>query len=231
VRLRIGSSAVIVTAVLHGGLAAGIATIRRVEPQPPTVITIVDTPRKQPPKPPQPPPPSPTAPAAPTVKPAPAQPRPAPAPHRSAPPAATTATPAAPPEFGVQLGGPSGDGPALPAAASPAAPVPPVERKALHAQPTAAGACIDPITKPKPIHVVQPAFTQAAQDANITGKVRVEITISATGEVTGVRVIEGLGYGLDEAALEAAHASTFQPATRCGEPVATTFTIGMRFTR
>ena len=72
---------------------------------------------------------------------------------------------------------------------------------------------------------------QEAQDASITGKVRVEITISRTGEVTAARVIEGLGYGLDEAALEAAKQSTFTPATRCGEAVETTFTIGMRFQR
>ena len=47
--------------------------------------------------------------------------------------------------------------------------------------------------------------------------------------MSNVRVIEGLGHGLDEAALEAARGSTFEPATRCGKPIATTFTIGMRF--
>ena len=55
--------------------------------------------------------------------------------------------------------------------------------------------------------------------------------ISTTGAVTAARVIEGLGHGLDEAALEAAKQSTFSPATKCGEPVETTFTIGMRFQR
>jgi protein TonB len=42
-------------------------------------------------------------------------------------------------------------------------------------------------------------------------------------------VIAGLGHGLDEAALEAARASTFEPGTRCGKAAVTTFTIGMRF--
>ncbi len=96
---------------------------------------------------------------------------------------------------------------------------------------TAESTCSEPIIKPKPVHVVQPAFTQEAQEAGITGKVRVEISISAAGEVTGVRLIAGLGHGLDEVALEAAKASTFSPATQCGQPVATTFTIGMRFTQ
>lgn len=132
------------------------------------------------------------------------------------------------------MGNSGGNGPAVgaPAAAAPtetAAPKPP-KAKQLSADPAAAdGGCSDPIVKPKPIKVAQPAFTQDAQDAGITGKVRVEITVSKTGEVTNARVIEGLGHGLDEAALEAAKQSTFTPATKCGEPVETTFTIGMRF--
>jgi protein TonB len=89
--------------------------------------------------------------------------------------------------------------------------------------------CSEPLVKPKPVQIVQPAYTPDAQEAKIEGKVRVEITISASGEVTDARVIEGLGHGLDEAALSAARASTFTAATRCGQPVGTTFTIGMRF--
>ena len=64
-----------------------------------------------------------------------------------------------------------------------------------------------------------PAYTQAAQDAHIEGKVRVELTISATGDVTDAHVVEGLGYGLDEAALETARQYKFEPAKRCGQPV------------
>ena len=74
------------------------------------------------------------------------------------------------------------------------------------------------------------AFLPAAALAQVEGKVRIEITVGPDGNVTGVRVLQGLGHGLDEAALEAARGSTFEPGTRCGKPVATTFTIGMRFT-
>ncbi|MDX2091258.1 MAG: energy transducer TonB, partial [Kofleriaceae bacterium] len=185
----------------------------------------------------------PPAPVTPTPVPAPAPaakplpPRPAPAKRAAPPPPATAApapisAPAAPADFGLKLGNAGGNGPAV-AAPPPAATktAPPPKPKALAVAPAADAGCAEPIVKPKPIQVVQPAFTQEAQDAGITGKVRVEITISKAGTVTAARVIEGLGHGLDEAALDAAKQSTFSPAMKCGEPVETTFTIGMRFQR
>ena len=42
-------------------------------------------------------------------------------------------------------------------------------------------------------------------------------------------VLEGLGHGLDEVALTAARAATFEPGTRCGKPTSATFVIAMRF--
>jgi protein TonB len=42
-------------------------------------------------------------------------------------------------------------------------------------------------------------------------------------------VLASLDPGLDEAALVAARAARFEPATRCGEPVDATFTVSIRF--
>jgi protein TonB len=75
----------------------------------------------------------------------------------------------------------------------------------------------------------QPVYARQAREANIAGKVRVELRVDATGAVVSARVLEGLGYGLDEAALEAARAARFEPATLCGKATETTFVIGMRF--
>jgi protein TonB len=233
-RLSFGSWAAIATIAVHVGAAAAVSTIRGGDAaQAPTVITVREVARKAPPPPPPlptPPPPTP-APPAPAAKPAP----PRPVAARRAAPAATPAPSApaaapAPVALGLTLGNAEGHGPAVAAPPPAEAPPPPKARTLVAAAPVAAG-CTDPIVKPKPIRVVQPAFTQDAQDAGITGKVRIEITISATGEVTAARVIEGLGHGLDESALEAAKQSSFEPATRCGERVQTTFTIGMRFQR
>jgi protein TonB len=75
----------------------------------------------------------------------------------------------------------------------------------------------------------QPAYTTAARDAKIEGRVRIEAQVDDRGRVTGVRVVAGLGHALDEAALAAARQMTFDPATRCGKPVASPFVIGMKF--
>ena len=80
------------------------------------------------------------------------------------------------------------------------------------------------------VDMPEPEYPDAAREANIEGRVRVELTLDATGRVTGARVLQGLGHGLDEAALDAARGARFEPATRCGRAVATTFTLGVRFT-
>lgn len=103
--------------------------------------------------------------------------------------------------------------------------------KQLVAQPssTKPDPCSDSATKPKPLSVPQPVYTDAARAAGIEGKVRVELTVDETGRVVDVKVIQGLGHGLDEAALSAARGASFSPAQRCGRPVRATFNIAMRF--
>jgi protein TonB len=170
--------------------------------------------------------------------------------HRAAaappPPAQNTPAPPVPrakvalsdalPDFGVSLSGAvGGTGVAVaqgtPSLASPKhdAPV----HRALKAQAgpsSTEAACDEPATKPHPISVPQPAYNTNARAAGVEGKVRVRLTVDETGKVIDVQVIQGLGYGLDEAALAAAKEATFEPATQCGKPVRATFTISMRFT-
>ncbi len=163
-----------------------------------------------------------------------ATPRPSAAPP---PPTPTTAPrPAAPvADFGLTLA--SGDGPAIAAPKAQTAPKPQAAPEKHAPRPkvlAAAGApeeegCPEPAVKPKPVNIVQPAYSDDARTAQIEGKVRIEITVGADGAVTDVRVLAGLGHGLDEAALAAARASTFEPGTSCGKPITMTFTIGMRF--
>jgi periplasmic protein TonB len=66
--------------------------------------------------------------------------------------------------------------------------------------------------------------------AGIEGKVRVQLTVDETGRVVDVKLLQGLGYGLDEAALAAARQAEFEPAVRCGKAARATFNISMRFT-
>jgi protein TonB len=154
------------------------------------------------------------------------------------PPLAAPATPqaalAALPDFGLTLSGGDGAGLAL-AQGAPAAPGPlakasaPIVKRALTTLAAPHDECSEPPAKPKPTSVPQPSYTDQARAAGIEGKVRVELTVDESGRVASVRVISGLGHGLDEAAVAAAQRATFQPAIRCGKPARATFTISMRF--
>jgi protein TonB len=131
------------------------------------------------------------------------------------------------------MGNTGGGGIAVPVGGSLKAPPARVTKtiapKALAKAAAPADSCLEQLIKPKPIAIPQPVYADAARAAGITGKVRVELTVDESGAVVAVKVIEGLGYGLDEAALDAARNARFEPATRCGAPTRTTFTIGIRF--
>lgn len=173
-------------------------------------------------------------------------PPPAPAPHamkaKAAPAAAPKAAPAAAsphvgpaldalPDFGLSLGGGGAGGLAIPAGPRGAgdATQAPMAAKTLARVATNVGECSDPPAKPRPLSRAVPAYTDAARAAGVSGKVRVEIAVDEQGRVVSARIIQGLGYGLDEAALAAVRAMTFEPAVRCGRASSATFKIGFNF--
>lgn len=75
------------------------------------------------------------------------------------------------------------------------------------------------IVKAKLKKKVKPKYTRAALRADIQGKVIVFATIGADGTVKAVKLIKGLGYGLDEAAVEAVKKWIYSPQTVDGRPV------------
>jgi periplasmic protein TonB len=83
--------------------------------------------------------------------------------------------------------------------------------------------------KPKPTQMIGAQYPDAARTHELEGVVRVKLILNAEGEVIDAEIVKGLGFGLDEAALDAARRWAFKPATRCGKPVETSITIGMRF--
>ncbi|MDB4989239.1 MAG: hypothetical protein JWN04_4417, partial [Myxococcaceae bacterium] len=91
------------------------------------------------------------------------------------------------------------------------------------------GTCDEVASKPKPLVMNRPEYTEEARAAAVEGKVRVELTVDATGAVKNVKVLESLGHGLDEAALRAVQAASFEPAQQCGKPVSATFVVSIRF--
>ena len=70
------------------------------------------------------------------------------------------------------------------------------------------------------------SYPDEARELGIEGKVILSLEILATGKVGRVKVIRGLGSGLDQAAVNAMKKCSFEPATMGGQPVTTT----IRFT-
>lgn len=219
--------------VAHGLLVVALGGLRAPAEVLATAIEVTETAKKEPPAP-APPPPEP--PKAPELKPLPKAAAKAPEVPPDAPPPDAPAPMATLPDFGLELSGGTGvgNGLALPAGsgAEPVKAAPaPVEKTFAKAAPAPkpADACDEPTAKPKLLELPQPVYTDAARAAGVEGKVRVQLTVDETGKVIDARALTSLGHGLDEAALAAARAATFEPALRCGRPSRSTFTIAIRF--
>ena len=75
----------------------------------------------------------------------------------------------------------------------------------------------------------RPSYSAEARGLHLEGQVSLEVVFQANGAVKVVRIIKGLGHGLDEAAQQAALQVRFKPATRAGAPVDTNATINITF--
>jgi TonB family protein len=74
-----------------------------------------------------------------------------------------------------------------------------------------------------------PAYSDEARKLGLEGEVLVEVIFPASGPVQVVRVTNGLGHGLDEAAVRAAQQIRFKPALQDGKPVDFPATVHIEF--
>lgn len=84
-------------------------------------------------------------------------------------------------------------------------------------------------TEPVLLGEVKIPYPEEAKKNEIEGSVRLKVTTDPTGLVTGVVIISGPGYGLNEAARDALKRFKFKPATKGGEPVGYTFVYTYTF--
>ena len=75
------------------------------------------------------------------------------------------------------------------------------------------------IIPPSVTYSPAPEFSEAARKAKVSGIVILRLTVNSSGNVSEVKVLRGLGYGLNEKATEAVHQWRFNPATKNGDPV------------
>lgn len=75
------------------------------------------------------------------------------------------------------------------------------------------------ITPPALQREVKPLYTEEGRRRGVEGDVLLEVVVKADGSVGAVRVVQGLGSGLDQRATEAVRQWRFAPARRLGTPV------------
>lgn len=79
------------------------------------------------------------------------------------------------------------------------------------------------ISKPTPV------YTDEARTKRIEGEVLLEVVFEASGKLRVVRVVRGLGHGLDENAVRAAEQIRFKPALKDGQPSDSTAVVHIIF--
>ena len=85
------------------------------------------------------------------------------------------------------------------------------------------------IAPPRVLREVKPDYTEAARGEAVEGDVLLEVIVLADGSVGEVRVLRGLGFGLDERAVAAMRRWRFHPADRRGVPVSVFVEVAMTF--
>jgi len=75
------------------------------------------------------------------------------------------------------------------------------------------------VKAPIVLRSVDPEYSEEARKAKFSGNVQVYLVVDENGNPTHVRVVRGIGMGLDEKAAEAVKQYKFKPATQNGKPV------------
>jgi TonB family protein len=74
-----------------------------------------------------------------------------------------------------------------------------------------------------------PIYTDEARHLRVEGEVLLEVVLEASGRVHVVRVVRGLGHGLDDEAVRNATQIRFKPALRDGQPSDSTVVVHIVF--
>jgi TonB family protein len=84
-------------------------------------------------------------------------------------------------------------------------------------------------TPPQLIFGPPPPFSEQARKKKIQGVVTLSLTVAVDGTARDVKVVKGLGYGLDEKAVETVSGWKFKPALKDGEPIEKEINVEVNF--
>ncbi|HME35379.1 MAG TPA: energy transducer TonB [Candidatus Sulfotelmatobacter sp.] len=102
-------------------------------------------------------------------------------------------------------------------------PAPPTVQSRPAAQAAAKIVPAEILSKPTPI------YTEEAKAKHIEGEVLLEAVFEASGKIHVLRIVRGLGHGLDDAAVHAAEQIRFKPALKDGQPSDSTVVLHIIF--
>jgi TonB family protein len=85
------------------------------------------------------------------------------------------------------------------------------------------------VTAPVPIHRVEPQYSEKARAAKLHGVVVLYVEITPEGLPSNLRVMRGLGMGLDEEAIKAVKKWKFRPGLKDGKPITVAATVEVIF--
>jgi protein TonB len=85
------------------------------------------------------------------------------------------------------------------------------------------------VSAPTVLFAPEPEFSEEARKAKVAGNVLVYLQVDQTGHPIHVRVLRGIGMGLDEKAMEAVRQYKFKPAMENGKPVIVEMNVEVNF--
>jgi len=85
------------------------------------------------------------------------------------------------------------------------------------------------ISAPQPVSTPDPDYTEEARRAKRQGTCTLWLIVDSSGHPRDIRVVHGLGFGLDAKAMEAVQQWRFDPALKDGKPVSVQISIEVEF--
>lgn len=85
------------------------------------------------------------------------------------------------------------------------------------------------ISAPQPVLTPDPEYTEEARRAKTQGTCTLFLIVDAAGQPRDIRVVHGLGFGLDAKAIEAVKQWRFDPSLKDGKPVSVQISIEVEF--
>ncbi len=85
------------------------------------------------------------------------------------------------------------------------------------------------VSAPVALYTPEPEFSEEARKAKVAGNVVVYLQVDTNGKPVNVRVLRGIGMGLDEKAIEAVRQYKFKPAMENGHPVRVEMNVEVNF--